>query len=116
MERPSVSGAAISYAKPVPRGLGSLAAGRRDSADQNTWLEGEHRDALQFIEFGHLADVIVQNWEDFEDLVRTLHWLKQRMDELEHARNYVAHYRLLLPGEFRRIEGYIGDWLRQVGV
>ena len=96
-----------------------LAAARDDArliVEKDPDLASERGDALQFIEFGHLADIIVQNWEDFEDLVPTQHWLKQRMDELEQARNYVAHNRLLLPGEFRRIEGYIGDWLRQVGV
>ena len=32
------------------------------------------------------------------------------------ARNYIAHNRLLLPGEFARLEVYVGDWNRQVGL
>jgi hypothetical protein len=63
-----------------------------------------------------LSDIIIQNWDLFTDLIPSQHWLTQRMDELEQARHYVAHNRLLADTEFRRIESYIGDWLRQVGV
>lgn len=89
---------------------------RRDKANGNSWLEGERSDPLQFVDFGGLSDLIVQNWDGFSDLIPSQHWLKQRMDELEQARNYIAHNRLLADTEFRRIESYIGDWMRQVGV
>jgi hypothetical protein len=42
--------------------------------------------------------------------------LRQRFDELEEARNFVAHHRLLQPGEFQRIQMYVGDYNRQVGL
>lgn len=100
----------------VPKKIKDFAAGRQKDAEDNSWLEGRKRDLLGFIQFGHLADIIVANWEDFSDLVPTQHWIKQRMDELEQTRNYVAHNRLLLPGEFMRIEMYINDWNRMVGL
>ena len=71
---------------------------------------------LKSIGFGHLSDVIVANWDDFSDLVPSQHWIKQRFDELEKARNFVAHNRLLLSGEFQRLEMYINDWNRMVGL
>src|SRR5262245_59691893 len=46
----------------VPNNVRQLADGRRANANSNTWLEGERGDALQFIEFGHLADIIIQSW------------------------------------------------------
>ena len=100
----------------VPKRMRELSDSRRDKANENTWLEGERSDPLQFVDFGGLSDVIVQNWDVFADLIPSQHWLKQRMDELEQARNYIAHNRLLADAEFRRIESYVGDWLRQVGV
>lgn len=100
----------------VPNKARQQADGRRDKANGNIWLEGERTDPLQFVEFGALSDIIIQNWDLFADLIPSQHWLKQRLDELEQARNYIAHNRLLADGEFRRIENYIGDWLRQVGV
>jgi HEPN superfamily Swt1-like protein len=100
----------------VPKKIRDQADSRRDKANGNVWLEGERSDPLQFVDFGGLSDIIIQNWDVFTDLIPTQHWLKQRMDELEQARNYIAHNRLLADTEFRRIESYVGDWLRQVGV
>ena len=104
------------WSKGVPQKVQTFAEGRQQSAQQDSWLEGEKSDLLGFVEFGHLADIVTSNWEDFTDLVPTQHWLKQRMDELEKARNFVAHNRLLLPSEFDRIEMYVADWNRMVGL
>jgi hypothetical protein len=100
----------------VPQKVRAVAESRQQTAQQDSWLEGEKRDLLGFVEFGQLADIITSNWEDFTDLVPSQHWLKQRMEELEKARNFVAHNRLLLPSEFDRIEMYVTDWNRMVGL
>ena len=68
------------------------------------------------VEAVHLSDIILANWDDFRDLIPTQHWLKQRFDELEKARHFIAHNRFLLPGEFQRIEMYVSDWNRTVGL
>lgn len=103
------------WEKAVPPKIRAFAEARREKALTNTWLEGEKGDLLQYIELGHLSDIIVANWERFSDLVPSQHWLKQRFDEIEQARNFVAHNRLLMPGEFARLEQYITDWRKQVG-
>ena len=104
------------WVKGVPQKVQRVAEERQRDAVEQSWLEGQKTELLQFVEFGHLADIIVNSWEDFSDLVPTQHWLKQRMDELEKARNFVAHHRLLLPSEFDRIEMYVADWNRAVGL
>lgn len=103
------------WEKGVPKSVKEFAQKRQTTAQENSWLEGDNTELIEFIEFGHLSDIIVHNWTDFTDLIPTQHWLKQRLDELEKARNYIAHNRLLLPSEFRRIEQYINDWNKQVG-
>ena len=100
----------------VPSKIREYADSRQKEAREQSWLEGQKQDPLGFVHFGHLADIIVANWEDFSDLVPTQHWLKQRFDELEKARNFIAHNRLLLPSEFQRIEMYVNDWNRMVGL
>jgi hypothetical protein len=100
----------------VPKKVQEFAAIRQKDSQQNSWLEGASTDILGFIQFGHLADIIIANWDDFSDLVPTQHWLKQRLDELERARNFIAHNRYLLPAEFQRIEMYVKDWNRMVGL
>jgi hypothetical protein len=104
------------WEKSIPRKVRELAENRLQNARSNSWLEGDKTAPLSFVDFGGLADIIINSWDDFSDLVPTQHWVKQRMDELEQARNFIAHNRLLLPSEFNRIEMYISDWNRQVGV
>lgn len=104
------------WEKGITQKVRDSAEGRHQTAHANSWLEGDKNEPLKFVEFGGLADIIINAWEDFSDLVPTQHWVKQRMDELEQARNFIAHNRLLLPSEFNRIEMYISDWNRQVGV
>ncbi len=104
------------WEKPVPAGVKKVAQQRQEDAEKETWLEGSKKELLGFVDFGDLADIMVANWAEFEDLIPTQHWLKQRMEELEKARNFIAHNRLLLPAEFDRIVMYIADWNRQVGL
>lgn len=100
----------------VPKKVRDTAQSRQTDAEKNSWLEGQSKDILGFVDFGGLTDIIINNWADFQDLIPSQHWLKQRLDELERARNYVAHNRMLTPSEFARLEMYVGDWNRQVGL
>lgn len=100
----------------LPPKVKEHAEGRREAALKDTWLEGEKSDLLGFVDFGHLAQIIVAKWDHFKDVIPTQHWLKQRMDELEKARNFIAHNRMLLPSEFQRLYMYVGDWNRVIGL
>jgi hypothetical protein len=42
--------------------------------------------------------------------------MNQRMAELEKARNFVAHNRMLQPTEFQRIYMYVSDWNKVIGL
>ncbi len=100
----------------LPANIIKLAESRKETALKDSWLEGEKTDVLGFVEFGHLAQIIIAKWEFFKDVVPTQHWLKQRMDEMEKARNFIAHNRMLLPSEFQRLYMYVADWNRVIGL
>jgi len=100
----------------LPPKIKEQAASRRDTALKDSWLEGEKSDLLGFVDFGQLAQIIVAKWDHFKDILPTQHWLKQRMDELEKSRNFIAHNRMLLPSEFQRLYMYIADWNRVIGL
>ena len=100
----------------LPPKIKEHAESRRETALKDSWLEGEKSDLLGFVDFGHLAQIIVAKWEFFKNVIPTQHWLKQRMDELEKCRNFIAHNRMLLPSEFQRIYMYIADWNRVIGL
>jgi Swt1-like HEPN len=92
------------------------AEGRQETAMKDSWLEGEKSDLLGFVDFGQLGQIIIAKWDYFKDIVPTQHWLKQRMDEMEKARNFIAHNRMLLPTEFQRLYMYIADWNHVIGL
>jgi hypothetical protein len=100
----------------LPPKIKGHAESRRDAAIKDSWLEGEKADLLGFVDFGHLAQIVIYKWDHFKDVIPTQHWLKQRMDELEKARNFIAHNRMLLPSEFQRLYMYINDWNRVIGL
>lgn len=100
----------------LPSKIKEHAETRREAALKDSWLEGEKSDLLGFVDFGQLALIIVAKWDIFKDVIPTQHWLKQRMDELEKCRNFIAHNRMLLPSEFQRIYMYIEDWNRVIGL
>ena len=100
----------------LPSKIKQHAETRQRTAVSDSWLEGEKSDLLGFVDFGHLSSIIIEKWKHFEALVPSQHWLNQRMDELEKARNFIAHNRMLLPSEFQRIYMYIADWNRVIGL
>ncbi len=94
----------------------SKAESRQITAFKDSWLEGEKEDLLGFVDFGMLAAIMVEQWEHFENIIPSQHWLVQRMEELEKARNFIAHNRMFLPSEFQRMYMYIADWNRVIGL
>ena len=53
----------------IPPKIQTLCASRQEAALKDSWLEGAKSDALGFIEFGHLSDIIIFKWELFQDLI-----------------------------------------------
>ena len=104
------------WADKLPAKIKLHAESRQKTAFTDSWLEGEKSDILGFVDFGHLASIILEKWKHFEALMPSQHWLKQRMDELEKSRNFIAHNRMLLPSEFQRIYMYIADWNKAIGL
>ncbi len=100
----------------VPNNVKKLAKSRQKAAEKDSWLEGAKADSLEFVDFGDLSAIIVQNWEHFGDVMPSQDWIRQRMTELEKARHFVAHNRMLLPSEFQRIYMYVSDWNKVIGL
>lgn len=106
----------VDWVEKLPPKIKSRAEERRSLALSDSWLEGEKTDLLGFVDFGQLAQIFIDKWEFFRDLLPSQHWIKQRMEEMEKARNFIAHNRTLLPSEFQRLYMYVGDWNRVIGL
>ena len=100
----------------IPGKVKKKAEDRQKLALKDSWLEGDKSDMLGFADFGDLAAIIFEHWQHFADILPSQEWIKQRMQELEKARHFVAHNRMLLPSEFQRIYMYVSDWNKVIGV
>lgn len=65
--------------------------------------------------FGNLAQIMIANWDSFEDLFPDQAWVSSRFNDLEMSRNIIMHTGTLPQIEVDRIESIIRDWTRQVG-
>jgi hypothetical protein len=74
----------------LPPKMKTHAEGRQETALKDSWLEGEKSDLLGFVDFGMLSAIIIEKWPHFTNLIPSQHWLKQRMEELEKVRNFIA--------------------------
>lgn len=99
----------------IPKKVREKAESRRKTALADSWLEGAKDENLEYVDFGDLSQIIIANWDSFKEIIPSQSWLNQRMVELEKARNFVTHNRMLLPNEFQRIYMYVSDWNKTVG-
>ena len=88
---------------------------RQGKEGKQRWHVRRGEAEIYYTDFGDLKDLIIGNWEDFEDLLPDQHWVSARLDELEASRNVIAHSNLLEQRELDRIKMYLEDWIRQVG-
>ena len=70
---------------------------------------------LQQLDFSDLAKLIVNNWQEFEDLLPTQSWVQSRLDDAERSRNVIAHTNILSSEEAARLDMYLNDWIKQIG-
>jgi hypothetical protein len=98
----------------VPKKVQERVEKRKADVADNPWHQANFDANIDHTLFGDLASIIVEQWQDFEELFPNQNWVKQRLDELERSRNVIAHGNLLAGSEIERIEQYLDDWLRQV--
>jgi len=83
--------------------------------EKNRYHAQRSTNNIGYTMFGNLGQIIINNWEDFSDLIPNQHWLTSRFDDLEKSRNIIMHTGILPEIEIERIESITRDWLRQVG-
>lgn len=90
-------------------------AQRREREGNNRWHMQRGASEIYYTDFGDLASLIENNWDDFADLFPNVDWVKTRFRELEASRNIVAHNNLLEDREIDRLKMNLSDWVRQIG-
>ncbi len=82
---------------------------------KNRFFSSRSESEIGYTMLGNLGQIIINNWEDFNDIIPSQAWLTSRMDDLEMARNIVMHTGVLPQVEIERITSIVRDILRQIG-
>jgi hypothetical protein len=87
---------------------------RKVKEDQNPWHGKRGVHPIHYTDLEHLGRIVQNNWTDFKSILPTIQWLTQRVDEIGHSRNPVAHMNPLSKDDIQRIKVYFRDWEKQI--
>ncbi len=93
----------------------TAAEGLKQKEEKNKYHVARSSHMIGYTLFGNLAQIIINDWEDFSDLFPDQHWVSSRLNDLELSRNVIMHTSTLPEIEVERIESIARDWIRQVG-
>ena len=98
----------------VPSKIVTKVKNRKEKENENRWHSKRNVHNIFYTDFGDLKDVIISNWDIFEDFFPDQHWIASKLQELELSRNIIAHNNPLPKKETDRIKLYFEDWRKQV--
>lgn len=87
----------------------------KDKEEKNKFFSSRSDSEIGYTMLGNLGQIIIDNWDDFSDIIPSQAWLSSRMDDLEMVRNVVMHTGVLPQIEIDRISSIVRDILRQIG-
>lgn len=91
-------------------------ARRRESQDEDTrWHGPRGQSILNYLDFPQLGDIILNRWEDFQDLLGDRRWVEEYFREMNPTRRALAHTGDLREFDVERMEMRVREWLRVVG-
>jgi len=100
----------------VPATIKSKVENRKQQEQKNKWHQPRSRTNINYTDFGDMPGIILNNWQEFEDLFDSHEWVKARFGDLEKSRNVIAHNNVLEDAEIERIRLYLQDWARIIGL
>lgn len=87
----------------------------RIKEEKNKFFSSRSDSEVGYTMMANLGQIIINNWDDFSDIIPSQAWLASRMEDLEMARNIVMHTGVLPQIEIDRIASIVRDILRQIG-
>jgi hypothetical protein len=88
---------------------------RKLKEDKQPWHGKRGQHEIFYSDFSDLKSIISKNWDDFKTIFPSQQWIIQRLDDLEHPRNIIAHNNPLSEDDKKRIGLYLSDWLKLLG-
>jgi hypothetical protein len=91
-------------------------ARRREEQDQEArWHGPRGESVLNYLDFPDLGEIILNRWDDFQDLLGDRRWVERYFGEMNPTRRALAHTGDLTDFDVERMEMRVREWLRVVG-
>lgn len=98
------------WATRAPTEVRNRVKDRKDKEAKVPWHGKRGSHDIYYSDFSDLRNIIVKNWPDFDGILHSQQWISQRLEELEPARNTLAHHNPVPANEQKRLEVYFDDW------
>jgi hypothetical protein len=70
---------------------------------------------LNFVDFTELGKIIIDRWEEFEDLLGDRAWVERYFDDMNRSRRSIGHTGEMSEHAVERMELSVREWLLVVG-
>jgi hypothetical protein len=99
----------------VPKKIKEAVIALKKQEEKDKYHSNRSSNEIGYTMLGNLGRIIIENWNDFSDVIPDQAWLLSRMNDLEKSRNIIMHTGVLPTIEIERIESITQDVLRQIG-
>jgi hypothetical protein len=99
----------------VPEPIRKAAERRRQEDLKARWHGPRGESVILYVDFPQYADIMVEQWEHFEDLIGDRNWLVNYFAEMNRTRRALAHTGTLTETDVERMEFRVREWVRVVG-
>src|SRR5574341_761283 len=87
---------------------------RISKEDKNPWHGKRGVHPIYYTDLEHLGLIVKNNWPLFKNIFPDQEWFLQRIKEISHSRNPVAHMNPLSKADIERIKVYTREWEKQL--
>jgi hypothetical protein len=95
----------------APKAVRDTVAERMKKEARQPWHGKRGQHEIFYSDFGDLKRIISKNWGDFEAFFPSQEWILQRLCDMEHPRNVMAHHNPLGPQDLTRVDLCFSDWI-----
>jgi hypothetical protein len=99
----------------VPESIRKEAESRRHDDEKARWHGPRGESLLNFVDFPELSDIIIERWDDFDDLLGDKNWVERYFDDINRSRRAIGHTGEMSEHAVARMELLVREWLFVVG-
>lgn len=99
----------------IANSVKSKVKSRMNDEAKNKWLPLRGNSYVYYLDFNELGDIIINNWNNFKELLPNQEWIKAKVGELYDIRCLIAHNSYLDSTSFEVLNVDYKQMIKQIG-